>query len=87
METYQNKAQKEKTTYVNKQIDKQTKRVSVNCGTTFSSLQDPKRKWVGGGKFEEIMAETFPKHEENYKPIDPRNSKKSQAQKNVTETT
>ena len=24
METYQNKAQKEKTTYVNKQIDKQT---------------------------------------------------------------
>lgn len=25
METYQNKAQKEKTTYVNKQIDKQTK--------------------------------------------------------------
>ena len=42
---------------------------------------------MDGGIFEEITAETFPKHEESYTPTDPRDSKKSQAQKNVTETT
>ena len=49
METYQNKAQKEKTTYVNKQIDNKQKEYPWTVGLLAAYKPLKENGWVEGG--------------------------------------